>query len=383
MILVVFLAGDYIPLGLKEFSYTISVLIKDLLVLALPYIIFAYLFSTLVALQNGAILFVISLVTCVVVMNFIGLNIAYFVSGFITQALGLKAVALSGGREVALMWKLPVPEFVSAIMKNEHGLILGVLGGISLGYLKVGGLTEISDRLKAGAAFILNKLFIPVVPLFILGFLLKMEHEGTLACVLKQYGPVYLMIAGVQLTYIVLLFGFGSKLNPNTWLGYLRNMLPPAITGISTMSSAAALPFSLVAAEANTKNPLIARSVIPSTVNINLIGDSIGVPLKILATMVTFGVGIPPYSLFLVFIGYYLMYMFTVAAVPGATIIVMTPLIEQLLGFNAEMVGLATALYILYDAFGTMMNVLGNGAFVVLFNRVFGKMFSRKAVEAQ
>ena len=77
------------------------------------------------------------------------------------------------------------------------------------------------------------------------------------------------------------------------------------------------------------------------------------------------------------------MYMFTVAAVPGATIIVMTPLIEQLLGFNAEMVGLATALYILYDAFGTMMNVLGNGAFAVLFNRVFGKMFSGKAVETK
>ncbi len=383
MIVVIFLAGDYIPLGIKEFFYTTSVLIKDLLVLALPYIIFAYLFSTLIALQNGAILFVVTLVVIVVFMNFLGLNIAYFISSFITKASGLKAVTLDSCREVVLLWKLPTPKIISAILKNEHGLILGVLGGVGLGYARIDGLDAISDRLKSGAAFILNKLFIPVVPLFILGFLLKMEHEGTLACVLKQYGPVYLMIAGVQLSYIVMLFGLGAKLNLKTWLEYLRNMLPPAITGISTMSSAAALPFSLVAAEANTKNPLIARSVIPSTVNINLLGDSIGVPLKIIATMVTFGVGIPSYSLFLIFAGYYAMYMFTVAAVPGATIIVMTPLIEQLLGFNAEMVGLATALYILYDAFGTMMNVLGNGAFAVLFNRVFGKMFSGKAVETK
>ena len=383
MIIVIFLAGDYFPLGIKEFCYTISVLIKDLLVLALPYIIFAYLFSTLVALQNGAILFVVTLVTSVVVMNFLGLNIAYFVSGLLTEMSGLAPVHADASRELMPMWKIPVPAIVSAVFKNEYGLVLGVLSGVGLGYLKVKELSEVSDRLKLGASFILNKLFIPVVPFFILGFLLKMQHEGTLAYVLKQYGPVYLMIAGVQIVYMMTLFALGAKLNPKTWLEYLRNMLPPVITGVSTMSSAAALPFSLAAAEKNTRNPLIARSVIPSTVNINLMGDSLGVPLMIIATMVTFGIGIPPYSLFLTFAGYYVMYTFTVAAVPGATIIVMTPLIERLLGFNAEMVGLVTALYILYDAFGTMMNVLGNGAFVVLFNRIFGQMFSGKAVEAK
>lgn len=378
MILVVFIAGDYISLGAKEFFYTISVLIKDLLVLALPYIIFAYLFSTLLALQNGAILFVITLVAGVILMNFLGLNIAYFLSGIITQASGLKAVSLDVSREVALMWKLPVPHFVRGILKNEYGLALGVIAGVGLGALNVPNLSCLSERLKAGAAFILNKMFIPVVPLFILGFLMKMEHEGTLQCVLKQYGPVYLMILAVQLIYILALFGIGAKFNPSTWIGYLRNMLPPAITGISTMSSAAALPFSLAAAEQNTRNPLIARSVIPATVNINLMGDSIGVPLKILATMVTFGFGLPEYSLFLTFAGYYVMYMFTIAAIPGATIIVMAPLIQQIFGFNNEMLGLATALYILYDAFGTTMNVMGNGAFVVLYNRVFGQIFSEK-----
>lgn len=383
MILVIFLAGDHIPVGIKEFFYTISVLIKDLLVLALPYIIFAYLFSTLVALQNGAILFVISLVSCVVFMNFMGLNIAYFASSLLTEMSGLAPVESDPSRELMAMWKLPVPEFVKAILKNEHGLILGVLSGIGLGYLKVTGLKEISDRLKSGAAFILNKMFIPVVPFFILGFILKMEHEGTLTYVLKQYGPVYLLIAAVQVIYLLSLFAIGAKLNPKTWLTYLRNMLPPVITGVSTMSSAAALPFSLTAAEQNTKNPLIARSVIPATVNMNLMGDSIGAPLMIIATMVTFGLGTPPYGLFLGFALWYVMYMFTVAAVPGATILVMTPLIEKVLGFNAEMVGLATALYILYDAIGTTMNVLGNGAFVVLFNRIFGNMFSGKAVEAK
>lgn len=382
MILVIFLAGDYIPLGVKEFFYTISILIKDLLVLALPYIIFAYLFSTLVALQNGAILFVITLVASVIFMNFLGLNIAYMVSHSLTELSGLTPVTTDPSRELMFMWRLPVPDLVKAILQNEHGLILGVVSGIGLGYLKVGKLNNISDRLKAGAAFILNKMFIPVVPFFILGFILKMQHEGTLAYVLKQYGPVYLMIAAVQGLYLLTLFGIGAKLNPTKWLEYLRNMIPPAITGISTMSSAAALPFSLTAAEANTQNPLIARSVIPSTVNINLMGDSMGVPLMILATMITFGLGIPSYELYLIFALQYVMYMFTVAAVPGATIIVMIPVMQEVFGFNGEMISLATALYILYDAIGTTMNVMGNGVFVILYNRLFGKMFSGKMTTA-
>jgi len=382
MILVIFFAGDYIPLSVKEFFYTISVLIKDLLVLALPYIIFAYLFSTLVALQNGAILFVITLVASVIFMNFLGLNIAYMVSHLLTELSGLSPVTTDPSRELMFMWKLPVPDFLKTILQNENGLVLGVLSGIGLGYLKVNGLNNISDRLKAGASFILNKMFIPVVPFFILGFILKMQHEGTLSYVLKQYGPVYLMIAAVQSLYLLALLGIGAKLNPTKWLAYLRNMIPPAITGISTMSSAAALPFSLKAAEANTQNPLIARSVIPSTVNINLMGDSMGVPLMILATMITFGLGIPSYELYLIFALQYVMYMFTVAAVPGATIIVMIPVVQEVFGFNGEMISLATALYILYDAIGTTMNVMGNGVFVILYNRLFGKMFSGKMTKA-
>jgi Na+/H+-dicarboxylate symporter len=74
--------------------------------------------------------------------------------------------------------------------------------------------------------------------------------------------------------------------------------------------------------------------------------------------------------------------MFTVAAVPGATIIVMIPVVQEVFGFNGEMISLATALYILYDAIGTTMNVMGNGVFVILYNRLFGKMFSGKMTKA-
>lgn len=378
LILLVFIFGDHIPVTIKQIAYTLSVFIKDLLVLALPFVIFAYLFSTLVALQNGALLFVITLVISVVAMNFLGLNIAYFSGKILTSASGLTPAETDASKALTAIWTLYVPNFIKMIMQNENGLILGVLSGIGLGYFKVSGLDSLSEKLKGAASFILNKLFIPVVPLFIFGFVVKMQHEGTLAYVLKQYGPVYLMIASVQIVHLMALLFVGAKLNPLTWLQYVRNLLSPAIAGLTTMSSAAALPFSLKAAEKNTGSPLIARSVIPSTVNINLMGDSIGVPFMIIATMITFGVGVPSYDSYLLFALQYVLYMFTVAAVPGGTIIIMTPLISEQLGFTGEMISLVTALYILYDAIGTTMNVLGNGVFVVLYNRVFGRLFGEK-----
>ncbi len=379
MILIVFLGGDLIPTCTKEFFFTVSVLIKDLLILALPYIIFAYLFSTLVDLQHGALLFIVSLVCSVIFMNFLGLNIAYFLGGFLSQASGLSPVTTDPALELHALWRLNPPWIVTRILQNENGLILGVLAGLGLGYFKVKNLDKKAEKLKSIASFILNKMFIPVVALFILGFILKMQHEGTLSYVLKEYGPVYLMIAGSQITYQLLLLFMGAKLNPLTFLGYLKNLVSPLVAALTTMSSAAALPFSIKAAEKNTQNPLIGRSVIPSTVNINLMGDSMSIPLMIIATMITFGLGVPTYDLFLNFALQYVLYMFTVAAIPGGGVIIMVPVMSEVLAFDGEMISLVTALYLLYDAIGTSMNVMGNGVFVILYNRIFGGLLSKKS----
>jgi Na+/H+-dicarboxylate symporter len=65
-----------------------------------------------------------------------------------------------------------------------------------------------------------------------------------------------------------------------------------------------------------------------------------------------------------------------VAAVPGGGIIVMLPVLEQHLGFSNEMLSLIMMLYILFDAVSTTANVLGNGAFSVIFTKIFRKITS-------
>ena len=68
---------------------------------------------------------------------------------------------------------------------------------------------------------------------------------------------------------------------------------------------------------------------------------------------------------YLIFACYFVMAKFSVAAVPGGGILVMLPILERYLGFDATMLSLITALYILFDPIITCANVLGNGGFAM------------------
>jgi Na+/H+-dicarboxylate symporter len=85
--------------------------------------------------------------------------------------------------------------------------------------------------------------------------------------------------------------------------------------------------------------------------------------------MVSFGFEVPSISSYLLFAFYFVLAKFAVAAVPGGGILIMLPILQTYLGFNADMLGLITAIYVLFDSFITACNVAGNGAMAVIFDR--------------
>ena len=54
----------------------------------------------------------------------------------------------------------------------------------------------------------------------------------------------------------------------------------------------------------------------------------------------------------------------------------MLPILETYLGFDASMLSLITALYILFDPVITCANVLGNGGFAMGIDKLFKKQFA-------
>ncbi len=108
----------------------------------------------------------------------------------------------------------------------------------------------------------------------------------------------------------------------------IKNMLPATISGFSTMSSAASMPLTIIGVENNiqSQNKEIARSVVPITVNIDLVGDCFAIPIFAYAVLKSFGMAERSLVHYLTFTFYFVLAKFSVAAVPGGGIIVMLAL---------------------------------------------------------
>ena len=187
------------------------------------------------------------------------------------------------------------------------------------------------------------------------------------------YGSVLLVVISLQASYISLLYLVAAQFSTKQWWEYVKNVLPAALTGFSTMSSAAALPLSIIAAEQNLKNVELARAIAPASVNIHTLGSAIAMTTIAMATMITFDLPLPGVSTCLFFAAYYAVAKFAVAGVPGGAIFVAVPLLESQLGFTSEMSGVLTAVYMFFDPFGTAANVFGNGAFAIIFSKIFAR----------
>lgn len=364
------LLGPLIPLPIKAVSYALSLSMKSILEFLLPFIIFSFVFSCLSNLQKGAVLFVFLLVVCVFISNFTALMIGY-TSGYISlNLLHFSAKAIQTGPQLVPAWSFHLHKWVS----NDIALLWGFSIGILFSLWPNPFAKKIAIKLNKLANDFLKKLFIPLLPVFILGFVFKLEHEQLLQTSLSLYGPILLLVILTQWTYLCLWYFIASDFSFKKWLFYLKNVLPASLTGLSTISSAASMPVLLIGTEKNLNNAEQARMLVPAIINIHTIGSAIGIPILSLATILTFGLPMPSPTVFIVFALYTALAKYAVAAVPGGVIIVVAPILEAHLGFSSDMVGLITAVYLICDPFGTTANVTGNGVFPIMFTRLHNKL---------
>jgi len=188
---------------------------------------------------------------------------------------------------------------------------------------------------------------------------------------MTSYGTVLLLVVSVQFLYIILLFIIPAKFRISKFFKYIKNILPATITAFSTASSAATMPITTMGTENNLEDKMFARAIVPSTCNIHTLGSAICLTVLALATLKAFGMDLPDYKNFVDFMLYFALAKFAVAGVPGGVVVIAAPLLETYLGFTPEMIGLITALYLLFDPFGITANVSCNGAFAIIFSKIY------------
>ncbi|WP_037214126.1 cation:dicarboxylate symporter family transporter, partial [Rickettsia tamurae] len=263
------------------------------------------------------------------------------------------------------LWLLNFPNIISNDKIVFSSIILGFISSKFCAEVAIG----LAFKIEVFVAKIL-RLFIYVIPLFIMGFIVKLQFDEVLSIIIKDYMFIFVTIAFAQFGYIFLAYFILSNCRVKEFIASLSNMMPASISGFSAMSSVVSMPLSIIGAENNTNNKALARTVVPITVNIHLVGDCFAIRILAYAILKSYGLAEPTLFNYLIFTFYFVLAKFSVAAIPGGGIIVMLPILEQYLGFNTNMMSLITALYILFDPVITCANVLGNGAFVKLIDNI-------------
>jgi Na+/H+-dicarboxylate symporter len=364
--------GHSISLEIKSIFYAISLSMKSILEFVLPFIIFSFIFNCLLNLQKGALFFVLLLVVCVFVSNFSALMYSYAVATFGIKLLHFKEVAIATTAHLDPAWNFHLVKLIP----NDNALLCGFICGIFFSFVPSVRAKKVAVFLNNMANTFLRKAFIPVLPLFILGFVFKLEYEQVLQVALKIYGPIILLIVASQWFYILSWYFVASQFSLKKWLFYIKNVLPASLTGFCTISSAATLPVLIISTEKNLQDSQKANMLVPAIVNIHTIGSAIGVPILSLATIAAFGLPMPSLSTFAIFALYVALAKYAVAAVPGGVMLVVAPILEAKLGFSSDMVGLVMAVYLICDPFGTTANVTANGAFPIIFTRLHESLVS-------
>jgi Na+/H+-dicarboxylate symporter len=270
----------------------------------------------------------------------------------------LSIVMPEGNLGLKPLWSWELPKLIA----NDVMMFSGIILAIIFSKLLPEQVVKLASKIETIISIILTGMA-SAIPFFVAGFVVKLQHDNVMMVIIKDYYLIFAVIALAQFSYISLIYLFLNKMELKSYIANIKNMLPAAIVGFSTMSSISSLPLTIIGAEKNAKNKYLARMVIPATASIHLIGDCFAIPVFAYAVLKSFGIAEPSLINYMIFAFYFVLAKFSVAAVPGGGILVMLPILEKYLGFNADMMSLITALYILFDPVITCANILGNGAF--------------------
>lgn len=360
--------ATFIPADGLRIFYTTSFIIKELLEFTLPFIVFFFISNGVVAFRKNSIAMIILLLGSVFASNGLTSLYTYGVGGLFLGTIGQQKLLCS--TQAASVIEPYYSLGLSPLIRSEQAMIAALLIGVFLTFVSLPSVRRFLEVGKRGIEWGMNELFIPILPLYVFGFFLKMVHELPVWELCSLYGMVFLLAIGMQLFYLAAAYFVAVGMRLADAIKAITIAAPSYLTALGTMSSVATLPVSVVCAEKNSGNRSLSQFAMPILANIHLMGDAVCVPLFCIATMKAFMGVLPAFGTYIVFIGYFCLTMLAVSGIPGGGIIVMLPLLKSLFGFTPEMLSVMTALYLLQDGFGTAANVMGDGALVLLLNRL-------------
>ena len=367
--------GQYVPLSIKENIYSLSLLIKDVIIFTLPILIFSFVLSGIIGLKNESVKVILILIPLVCLSNFSGFWASYIFAMPVLKSGIIVISELKSDVALSPAWICEIPKYI----RNDFALLSAACLGLFGTFSKNNFIKTYAQKMFGFANILLKKVISPILPMFIIGFIVKMQYEGTLFLIMKEYSILLAVVAFLSYGYMLGIMFLLSRRNWQSTVTKFKNLLPSVLVGLFSMSSAAAIPATIQGSEKNLDDKNIARFIVPATANMHLLGDCFALPVIGMAIMISFGHQLPSFGEYFIFSLYGVVAKFAAAGIPGGSALIFVPIFQSIFGFSAPMLTAVTAIYILFDPIATSSNVFGHGMFAILFEKVLNK-FKKKRI---
>ncbi|GAA0880669.1 dicarboxylate/amino acid:cation symporter [Algoriphagus jejuensis] len=362
--------GLYLPEWFNRIFATFNAFFGQFLSFAIPLIIMGLIMPAISDLGKGAGKML--LLTAAIAYGstlFSGFMTYFTASGIFPGLLESHLQTASDIEESTLELTPYFTIAIPPVLDVMSALVLAFIIGLGLSFMEGTTLKSAVKDFQVIIMQLIESVIVPLLPLFILGIFASMSYSGQVFNILSVFlniiGVIFLMHIGLLLLQY-LIAGSIVKKNP---IRLLATMMPAYFTALGTQSSAATIPVTLIQAEKNGVPEKVAGFVIPLCATIHLAGSIMKITACAMALMILEGQPIE-FTMFAGFIFMLGIAMVAAPGVPGGAIMAAVGVLQAMLGFDEEMIGLMIALYIAMDSFGTACNVTGDGAIALVVNKL-------------
>lgn len=362
--------GLYLPESVNRIFTTFNTVFGQFLNFAIPLIILGLIMPAISDLGKGA--GKLLLLTAAIAYGstlFSGFMTYFSASSIFPTLLESHANATANvtetGKQLESYFSITIPPALDVM----SALVLAFVIGLGLAYQEKSSLKLVVKDFQTIIMQLIEKVIVPLLPLFILGIFTSMAYSGKVYSILSVFVNIIGVIFALHILLLILQYiiaSFFARKNP---FRLLLNMMPAYFTALGTQSSAATIPVTLEQVQKNGVSEKIAGFVVPLCATIHLSGSIMKITACAMALMILNGM---PFS-FSLFAGFIFMLgiaMIAAPGVPGGAIMAATGVLQSMLGFNEEMLGIMIALYIAMDSFGTACNITGDGAISLVINKI-------------
>ncbi len=362
------MGAPYFSCAVHQGLYALSLTIKQALIWIMPFMVGVFVAHTVKGFNKKAPLFILSIMVFEFCSNLLSVWYAYGGGAFASMWVSSIPTSVRQGA-LQPLWQVSFspPAWWSA----QSGVVVGLVAGLITAFANINYLSTFINAGRYTVETILTKGFARLIPLFVLGFVANIHQTNMFTQMLTHYSALIIVLLGLLMLYILTVFYIGAGGRFSLMRKNIKHLLPAGGLALTTGCSLSTMPWTIEGTGKTLKNPELAKAIIPTTTNIQQVGDCIANAFLCVLLYQQFYGTMPGFSMWLQFSVVFVLARYATAAVLGGAIFIMLPIYEQYLHFTPEMIAIILAFNVLLDPLITSSNVVANGALARLFEEVW------------